>query len=110
MPQLEALLADQVVAWSDGGGKAGAARRPVVGREMVARFLAGLFARWVNGVRIEVVEANGSPVVLGWEEGELTSFGALELGETGITGIRIVRNPGKLAFLANQLPELSQNP
>ncbi|MFI6448392.1 RNA polymerase sigma-70 factor [Kitasatospora sp. NPDC050543] len=110
MSQLEALLADQVVAWSDGGGKVGAARRPVVGREMVARFLAGLFARWANGVRIEIVEANGSPVALGWEDGELTSFGALEVGEAGITGIRLVRNPDKLAFLANQLPELSQNP
>ncbi|MFI1177208.1 RNA polymerase sigma-70 factor [Streptomyces melanogenes] len=109
MAQLEALLADQVVAWSDGGGKVSAARRPVVGREMVARFLAGLFARWANGVRIEIVEANGGPVVLGWEDGELTSFGALEVGEAGITGIRILRNPDKLAFLANQLPGLSQN-
>lgn len=110
MPQLEALLADQVVAWSDGGGRVSAARRPVVGREMVARFLAGLFARWANGVRIEIVEANGSAVVLGWEDGELTSFGALEVGEAGITGIRIIRNPDKLAFLANQALGLSQNP
>ncbi|MFD9409119.1 RNA polymerase sigma-70 factor [Streptomyces sp. NPDC059989] len=110
MPQLEALLADQVVAWSDGGGKVGAARRPITGREMVARFLAGLFARWANGVRIEIVEANGGLVVLGWEDGELTSFGALEVGEAGITGVRIVRNPDKLAFLAQQPAELSQNP
>ncbi|MGV9266190.1 RNA polymerase sigma-70 factor [Kitasatospora sp. NPDC003701] len=109
MAQLEELLADQVVAWSDGGGKAGAARRPVVGREPVARFLAGLFARWVSGVRIEIVEANGGPVVLGFEGGELTSFGALEVGEAGITGVRLVRNPDKLAFLAHQLPRLSQN-
>ncbi|MFD0570580.1 hypothetical protein ACFQ0T_16885 [Kitasatospora gansuensis] len=75
---------------------------------MVARFLAGLFTRWVNEVRIEIVEANGAPVVLGWEDGELTSFGALEIGEAGITGIRLVRNPDKLTFLANQLPGLSQ--
>ncbi|MGW7368342.1 RNA polymerase sigma-70 factor [Streptomyces sp. NPDC054841] len=109
MTQLEALLADDVVAWSDGGGKVGAARRPVVGRERVARFLAGLSARWASGVRMEVAEANGGAVVLGWEDGELTSLGALEVGEAGIIGIRIVRNPDKLAFLSGQLRELSQN-
>ncbi|MET8679674.1 sigma factor-like helix-turn-helix DNA-binding protein [Streptomyces sp. NPDC004647] len=109
MEQLEALLADDVVAWSDGGGKVGAARRPVVGRERVARYLAGLFTRWASGVRTEIVEANGSAVALGWEDGELTSLGALEVGEAGIIGIRIVVNPDKLAFLAGQLREPSQN-
>lgn len=109
MAQLESLLADQAVAWSDGGGRVSAARRPVVGREKVARFLTGLFARWAGGLRIEVVEANGSPVVLGWEGAELVSCGAVELGVDGITGIQIMRNPDKLAFLAHQLRELSQN-
>ncbi|GGW66832.1 RNA polymerase sigma-70 factor [Streptomyces xantholiticus] len=109
MTQLEALLADDVVAWSDGGGKVSAARRPVVGREKVARFLAGLVARFAAGVRMEIVEANGSAVVLGREDGALTSLSALEAGEAGIIGIRIVRNPDKLAFLASQLREPSQN-
>ncbi|ATW48815.1 RNA polymerase sigma-70 factor [Streptomyces peucetius] len=109
MTQLEALLADDVVAWSDGGGKVSAARRPVVGREKVARFLAGLVARFSAGVRMEIVEANGSAVVLGREGGELTSLSALEAGEAGIIGIRIIRNPDKLAFLAGQLREPSQN-
>ncbi|MGP4004756.1 RNA polymerase sigma-70 factor [Streptomyces sp. 8N706] len=109
MGPLEALLADDVVAWSDGGGKVRAARQPVVGRERVARYLAGLFARWASGVRIEIVEANGSAVALGWEDGALTSLGALEVGEAGIIGIQIVRNPDKLAFLAGQLREPSRN-
>ncbi|MEU9299179.1 RNA polymerase sigma-70 factor [Streptomyces sp. NPDC048269] len=109
MAQLEQLLAEQVVVWSDGGGKVSAARRPVVGRDKVARFLVGLFSRWVSGAQIGFAEANGVPAVVGWEDGELTAFGALELGEGGITGIRLVRNPDKLAFLATQLRELSQN-
>ncbi|OAR26838.1 RNA polymerase subunit sigma-24 [Streptomyces sp. ERV7] len=109
MDQLEQLLADQVVVWSDGGGKVSAARRPVVGRDNVAHFLVGLFSRWVSGVRIGFAEANGVPVVVGWEDGELTAVGAVELGEGGITGIQLIRNPDKLAFLATQLRELSQN-
>lgn len=109
LSELEELLAEDVVAWSDGGGKVGAARRPVAGREKVARFLAGLFARWAGGVRTEMVEANGSAVVLGREDGELTALGALEVGESGIIGIRIIRNPDKLSFLASQVREPSQN-
>ncbi|UYQ65323.1 RNA polymerase sigma-70 factor [Streptomyces peucetius] len=109
MEQLEALLADDVVAWADGGGKVTAARRPVVGREKVFRFLAGLLARWAGEVRLEAAEVNGSMVVLSWEGDELTTMGALEIGEAGVTGVRIVRNPDKLTFLAGQLRKLSQN-
>ncbi|MFI8264164.1 RNA polymerase sigma-70 factor [Streptomyces sp. NPDC085665] len=109
MAQLEQLLSDQVVVWSDGGGKVSAALRPVAGRDNAARFLVGLFSRWVNGAQIGFAEANGVPAVVGWEDGELTAFGALELGEDGVTGIRIIRNPDKMTFLATQLRELSQN-
>jgi RNA polymerase sigma-70 factor (ECF subfamily) len=37
---LEQLLADDVVVYRDGGGKAVAARHPVVGAGRVARFMA----------------------------------------------------------------------
>src|SRR5262249_47324931 len=40
---LTALLAKDVGMWSDGGGKAFAARRPVIGREPVLNFLIGLY-------------------------------------------------------------------
>jgi RNA polymerase sigma factor (sigma-70 family) len=46
---LEALLAADVVSRSDGGGIVSAARRPVLGRENVARFVAGLFRRFEEG-------------------------------------------------------------
>ncbi|MFE2725565.1 hypothetical protein [Kitasatospora sp. NPDC059327] len=41
-PRLEAVLADQLTAWSDGGGKVRAALRPVRGRDTVARLVLGL--------------------------------------------------------------------
>src|SRR6185436_13349400 len=40
--ELTALLARDVHMWSDGGGKATAARRPLLGRDEVVRFLVGL--------------------------------------------------------------------
>ena len=42
LEELEDLLAADVVAYSDGGGKVHAARRPLVGRDRVMRFIAGL--------------------------------------------------------------------
>jgi len=109
LEQLEALLADEVTVWADGGGRVSAARRPVSGRDKVARLLIGLFARWSAGVEIEIAEANGEPVVLCWADGELTAAGFVEAGEGGIIGVRIVRNPEKLSFLADQPRGLSQN-
>ncbi len=40
--ELTALLAEDVGMWSDGGGKASAARRPLIGRDQVLNFLVGL--------------------------------------------------------------------
>src|ERR687889_383123 len=39
------LLAEDVVLYSDGGGKVRAARRPIEGRAKVARFVLGILAK-----------------------------------------------------------------
>ncbi|BAJ29360.1 MULTISPECIES: RNA polymerase sigma factor SigJ [Kitasatospora] len=109
LEQLEELLAAQVVVWTDGGGRARAALRPVHGRTSAARFLAGLFERFTDGVRLELAEANGGPVLLGWEGDALTSVGLLEAGPDGVTAVRILRNPDKLAHYAHRHRPLSQN-
>ncbi|MER5640106.1 RNA polymerase sigma-70 factor [Kitasatospora sp. NPDC002227] len=100
--KLEALLAEEVVAWSDGGGKVRAAIRPVYGPNNVARFLLGVLARFGEGFELAFAEVNGAATVLAREDGQLTAAATVE-GEHGrITGIRILRNPDKLAFLAAQ--------
>lgn len=59
-----ALLADDVVALSDGGGEFHAARVPVVGRDRVARFLLGLLKLRGMPTRWHVAEVNGRPAVV----------------------------------------------
>ncbi|WP_104821157.1 RNA polymerase sigma-70 factor [Kitasatospora sp. MMS16-BH015] len=103
LAKLEALLAAEVTAWADGGGKVRSATRPVHGRDKVGRFLIGLLTRFTEGVDLEFAEVNGAAAVLGREQGTLIVVATVEGADGLITGVRILRNPEKLAFLESQL-------
>ena len=56
---LEAVLAEDVVALSDGGGVVLAARKPVIGRERVAQFLLGVLEKFAADIETVPIELNG---------------------------------------------------
>lgn len=58
------LLAPDVVALSDGGGKAVAARRPITGRSDVARFVLGVYRTSTATAHVEPATYNGMPAAL----------------------------------------------
>jgi len=95
---LGALLAEDAVLITDGGGKRAAALRPFVGREDILAFLKGLAWRrpWPPEGRIRPARINGYPgVILEEPDGVQTlSFEPSEDGRIG--AIYIVRNPEKL--------------
>ncbi len=95
---LGALLADDAVMISDGGGKRSAALRPLVGREDILQFFKGLWWRqpWPPPGSPRPARINGYPgVVFDGPDGVQTF--AFEPGEDGkIAAIYIVRNPDKL--------------
>ena len=64
LESLEGLLAENVVALSDGGGVVSASRRPVVGRDHVGRFLAGIVAKGGAGFAVAPVQTNGQSSLL----------------------------------------------
>ncbi|NLF05832.1 MAG: RNA polymerase sigma factor SigJ [Actinomycetales bacterium] len=88
------LLAHDAVLYSDGGGKAHAALRPVVGPDKIARFLLGIAA----GPRVTMAPAriNGSAGVVFLEAGIVSTAATLRASEIGIVGLYFVRNPDKL--------------
>jgi len=92
--QVAALLAPGATLWSDGGGKAHAALRPVEGPEKVARFLLGIASR--PGAVLSPARINGGPGVLVHEDGVLTTAATLRASAEGILGLFFVRNPDKL--------------
>lgn len=95
---LGALLAEDAVLISDGGGKRAAALRPIIGRDDILQFLKGLAWRgpWPPQGPVRAARINGYPgVVLGSPDGVQTI--AFEPATDGRLGaIYIMRNPEKL--------------
>lgn len=60
---LERLLAEDVTVWVDGGGRVGAARRPIVGMARVTRYFGAVLGRASGQVHLAMSEVNGEPGV-----------------------------------------------
>lgn len=101
---LSAMLAEDAVMMSDGGGKRIAALRVLAGRQDIIHFFQSI--KWRNGPvtartrAARLAQINGAPgVVLELDDGPQTI--ALELdGEGRISAIYVVRNPEKLGHVA----------
>ena len=98
---LLAALAPDVVLVSDGGGRAKAALRPIVGAGKVARFLLATTAQGlaIPGLHVEIAEINGAPGVVAWVGGEPYMTISLVLVDGLVDQVLVVRNPEKLAGL-----------
>lgn len=98
---LQALLTEDVVMMSDGGGKRPAAINPLYGSDKVARFFAGLVHKFGFGPvqPLQIVRINGLPGFVSVENGGVLQTTALEIRDGRIAGIYIVRNPDKLAHV-----------
>lgn len=98
---LVTLLADEVGLWSDGGGKVGAATRPLFGRDTVLRFLAGLARQRTSDYKMERVEINGAQAVMVRDpQGAPFVVITLDVGDGLIQAFRLIRNPDKLAYVS----------
>jgi RNA polymerase sigma-70 factor (ECF subfamily) len=96
---LEALLAEEVVAMGDGGGRVPASTRAVVGRSKVARFLRGLWQKGRLHFTYELAWVNGCPGAIARLGGRVYSVGLIEVREGKIVGWRSVLDPRKLRHL-----------
>jgi RNA polymerase sigma-70 factor (ECF subfamily) len=99
---LKEILAADAVVYSDGGGKAAAARRPFAGADRIARFMVKVTRRRLRrgGYRQRRVTINGQPGrLMVAPDGEVTDALTLDVSGGLIQTIRIVRNPDKLRHL-----------
>jgi RNA polymerase sigma-70 factor, ECF subfamily len=105
---LVGMLAADVVAYADGGGKATAFPRPVHGRDKVLRLMGGSLA---TGERLSVesmslAEINGQPGAVFFDSANVPVVAvSLDIADGQIQTFHAVTNPEKLAHLRAALSE-----
>lgn len=96
------LLAGDVKAWTDGGGKVRAALKPIEGAERVARVVLALGAKhridWARSIQI-----NGEPAIRLLADG-IEQVLTCEVRDGFIHAIFVIRNPDKLRLTERGSP------
>lgn len=94
--ELVALLHDDVVAYSDGGGFTRAALNPVNGSDRVARFMIGIAQKGGTGLSRFSTLLNGQPGTIGFRNGIAQTAVILDVENDRIRNLYIIANPDKL--------------
>jgi RNA polymerase sigma-70 factor, ECF subfamily len=102
MEGLLSMLAPDATWTADSGGKATAARRPIIGAKKIANVMIGLFrfARRMPDVRFESVNCNGAPGFVVYSGDRLEGVFTVEIIDGKIANFYAMRNPEKLAGIA----------
>jgi RNA polymerase sigma-70 factor (ECF subfamily) len=97
------VLAPDVVLLSDGGGVVSAARRPILGPDKVARFLAGVVPK-AGDIEITWCTVNGTPSAMVTAGETVLGVGSCLVVDDKVTAIHFVLNPEKLGRLRAEAP------
>ena len=103
------MLADDAVLRADGGGKVLSVLNPILGRDKIGRFFAGISRHGEKQARAttryEFVMINGLPGYVSLERGEMVQAMALDIRDGAVAAIYIIRNPDKLGHVRRLLEE-----
>lgn len=99
---LRALLAEDVIAYSDGGGKVLAALAPIEGADRVSRFFVGITKKSPSNVEFQQVTVNGLRGILVMHEGQILTVLSLDISDGKIVNCYLIRNPEKLVHISRQ--------
>jgi RNA polymerase sigma-70 factor (ECF subfamily) len=103
--KLISLLDDDVVLHGDGGGKALATKKPVVGNVAVARFIIALNQRLPSNLSMEESELNGAPGLVLRAGGRPIVAILIDSDGERIHSVFAVANPDKLDAIASAGPK-----
>jgi RNA polymerase sigma-70 factor (ECF subfamily) len=94
---LLALFASDATWTSDGGGKAKAALKTLHGAELVARFISGIWRRYLSELSYRLVTINGETGLAGFADGRAIWALAIDTDGSRILAAYALVNPDKLA-------------
>jgi RNA polymerase sigma-70 factor (ECF subfamily) len=97
--RLGALLAEDAMSYSDGGGEVTAALRPIEGRARIVRFLLGIAQKAPDGLTVEPAMVNGTPGLIARVNGAVQSVWAFHIEARRIQHLYAVLNPEKLRHI-----------
>lgn len=102
---LRAMLAEDAVIRSDGGGKVIAFLNPIIGIERILRLFAGLARKHAAdpATFLKALVVDGLPGFASLERGGILQVTALDCEGGRIVGIYVTRNPDKLGHIAQAL-------
>jgi RNA polymerase sigma-70 factor (ECF subfamily) len=95
---------------SDGGGKARAALKPVLGRDAVTRFALGVLGRHAHEATYRPVSVNGEPGFALYFENRLVSVMSIRTDGAHILDVFAILNPEKLSQIGVPFRLISENP
>ncbi|MDR3633061.1 MAG: sigma-70 family RNA polymerase sigma factor [Isosphaeraceae bacterium] len=101
MQELRSLLAADVTVYADGGGKTATTAQPIVGFDNVMQLhaaLALIFARTMSRI-VRYGFINGLPGFVTVEQDDTLQTTALQIEDSKIVAVYVVRNPDKLRHL-----------
>lgn len=105
LSEIESMLAEEAIMYSDGGGKVTAARKPVKSAAKIAKFLVGIQKQAPEPFKwqIDFMKINGEPGMVLWLDGELFNVWSFHIENNVIQGIYVVLNPDKMEYLKNSI-------
>jgi len=96
LPGLLSMLKQDIVLYSDGGGKVRSALNPIHGADHVARFFLGVAKKAPPGLSVRLTRINAQPGVVLLLGHEVFSVLVLSIADGVIEEIYAVNNPDKL--------------
>lgn len=96
MKDLLALLTDDAVLYTDGGGLVRSALKPIENADRVGRFYLGIRDRGLAGAEMKLVHVNGEPGILMRRRDGVVSVTSFAFDGDRIRAIYTVSNPEKL--------------
>ncbi|WP_228484713.1 RNA polymerase sigma-70 factor [Microbacterium cremeum] len=99
------VLAPDVVSVADGGGRVrGAARRPVIGAEKLAKYLMHGVAKYAGRMTLSPILVNGQPGLRMDVDGEIAGVVTVTVENGKVSRIYSIANPEKLEHVDAVMP------
>ena len=90
------ILQEDIIIYSDGGGKVSAAKNPIFGHENCAKFLFGLFKKREGELSLALTKVNGElALAMNTLDGYLDTVVVLGLSDFKVDALYFIRNPDK---------------